>query len=147
MCTPAARQILVTVSPPNPPETARLENTNAPYDRVQVFPVLALIAFQGHPYAHFNDSEHGTPDVVPTHEGMRQAGWKFDRCAAPWVNLVEFDVVINSPQYGICTGWYETEDRAWRVVDAPWPPSQDEEHLTPIIDELRQEALALQKLV
>lgn len=98
--------------------------------------VLALVAKQEHEY--IRPAGQGKRfKVAPTHPGMEALGWRYDSTA-----LANIDALICTADYGV---WLASQsldgvNEAYRLVVAPWHPSEDEVRLADVVTELRAEA-------
>jgi hypothetical protein len=132
MCAPAVRMVVVDVW------ANQLEDGSWDDADHAIYPVLAILAKQEHRYVQ-PFSEQRPPDIAPTSEAMESLGWRYESRQA-----IAFDVVVNSPEHGVCDGAlaFGGSNEGYRAVACPWPPEEDPERLAPIIDELRAEARA-----
>lgn len=134
LCAPAVRMLVVFAWVDH--ETGDpMPDRDLPDHRL--YPVLALVAKQEWHYSKFAD---GDLEAAPDHEPMEALGWHYDGSGD---GFIDFDVVINDEDYGICEASLALADSgngAFRIVTAPWDPAEDDEQLAPVIAELRSMA-------
>jgi hypothetical protein len=100
-------------------------------DEYLFFPVLAIMAQR---LLFFAAAPGDHPRESATAAGLEKAGWQF------YDHKMEFDVLFTDPEGRVNSAWgffVGLKDAGFRVVTTPWDPSEDEEALQEIVDELR----------
>jgi hypothetical protein len=133
MSPPAVRMVVVQVWAERGPDGEWSEGGTD----YQICPVLAILAKQSYRYTRPHQGA-ARPKVSATHAGMEELGWAYE----PVCDLIDFDVVIYDPQYGICQASFALEGSNCvdKAVPCPWPPDEDAQRLAPLIANLRSEA-------
>jgi hypothetical protein len=130
ICPPGVRMVAVQVW------ADRKDDGTWDDDDTEIYPVLALVAKEGHNYQRRYDEHNRPPKAGPNHEKMESLGWRYDD------TTLDFDVIIDHHQdYGICEASFalgECGNAEHKIVSAPWPPDEDKTRLADLIEKLRR---------
>lgn len=99
----------------------------------RVFPVLGIQAVVKSTFLRFEDSGDGRNRPPNLRKDLETNGWQ----RQSGDDVVEYDPILIDDDYAICTlDEITSSNTTYKIVPCPWPISEDEGRLTPIIQAL-----------